>query len=130
MILDLAAPVVRGGMMSADNLAEAILDAIYEGTGPVLSVYSFNFAPNETVGQLLVRISTASGIPHKKIRVSSVSKIQALGLQIVHDDSNDQAPCHYHIVFPDEPTSLEIEKLVSVFDDPIENPTGGKVNKT
>lgn len=116
-------PVLRGGVPDAHRWQESLLDAFDIEGRHLLSVNGFNRNLNESDEDLYFRVASIGDIKHGKVSAALVSSIRNLGLEIEHDPSGSQAPNHFHIVFPDEPTTVDVQRLIDIFSAPFPNPT-------
>lgn len=114
--------VVRGGTPDDERWLDSILDAIDEGQEPVLSVFCDRRAEGEDMLKTIFRIASTADIPHGKVSATTVGKIINLGLKLEYDASNGQSENHFHIVFPAEPSIMEVRELIGVFSEPFPNP--------
>lgn len=114
--------VMRGGTPNEERWLDAILDAVDEGQEPVLSVFCDNKHETGDLHEVLYRIASTGDIPHGKVSVTTAGKVRGLGLTLEHDPSNGQSDNHFHIVFPVEPSIIEVRELIGVFSEPFPNP--------
>lgn len=115
-------PVLRGGMPNSERWHESILDALDIEGRPLLSVNAANRQDGESDIDVCTRIALEGDIKHGKVVAATAGMIRKFGCSLEHDDSNGQAPNHFHIVFTDEPTTVDIRELINVFSDPFPNP--------
>lgn len=114
--------IIRGGLPDAERWLDSILDAVDEGQKPVLSVFGENRQGSEDILDTIYRIVSTAKIPHSKVAATTPSKVLQLGLNLEHDASNGQSENHFHIVFPAEPSIIEVRALIEVFSEPFQNP--------
>lgn len=122
MRLEDESPVMRGGVPDLDRWHDAVLDSLDESNQAVLSVFAANRHKDESDATLFRRIAELAEIPHRNVAIATAGMVRELGLTLEHDDSDGQAGNHFHIVFPAEPTKVEMQGLIGVFSDPFPNP--------
>lgn len=115
-------PVLRGGIPDSERWHESILDAIDVDGRPLLSVNASHREPGESGIDAFTRIALEGDIKHGKVVATTAGMIRNIGCYLEHDSSNGQAPNHFHIVFTDEPTTVDIRELINVFSEPFPNP--------
>ena len=115
-------PVLRGGIPNSERWYESILDALDIDGRPVLSVNAGNRQIGEADLDVYTRVALEGGIKHGQVSVTTAGKIRNVGCSLEHDDSNGQAPNHFHIVFTGEPTRVDVQDLIDVFSVPFPNP--------
>lgn len=124
------AHVVRGGTIrSAAVLLEKVREAIEDGDGPVVSVFCDVDRSDDSAGLTLTELSTESDIPHSKLQVSTVGRLSAGGFALTLDVSNGQPRTHHHVTIGEPVEESTLVRFIECFDEPILNPTGGKVRR-
>ncbi|UOW01259.1 hypothetical protein [Agrococcus sp. SCSIO52902] len=114
--------VVRGGSLrDAREIRELVLDNADMGT-PALSVFVDAPRPDETEEECIERICRVQGIPHGKIQLSSVSRLEAAGFRLTHEPGGNQGPHHYHVHFDVPVEQSQAEGFVASFESPVPNP--------
>lgn len=117
--------VVRGGIKrTTDSLVEVVKDAAAQGYGNVISVFADVIGENESIEDALFRICESVDIPHKQIQVSNVQRLIDEKFSI-EPYTFDMHEMHCHVVMG-IPFTESIPKFVDCFDEPQQNPTGGK----
>lgn len=115
--------VVRGGtFVDANALLESIEDAVDLGYGPVLSVFVGPRESHRDFRSCVRDICVDAQVPHGKVRLSSPMRLRAQGFELIHDTSDGQPESHFHVLFPDDPTSVDVARFIACFDAPILNP--------
>jgi hypothetical protein len=118
--------VVRGGIFSdPDLILEVVEDAIDMGYGPVLSVFVGKIAAHDNVESSVRAACVDGSIPHGKVRFCHARELIDAGFELVHDTSAGQPECHFHVLFPEEPTSVDADRFIRCFGEPIKNPAKG-----
>lgn len=112
-------------MNDIDAVLDAVLNAQEDGEGPVLSVYVGTAAQDEDQDSLTHRLCRDADVPHKQVRRTTVQDLLDAGFKLEHSVSEGEPDCHFHVVFPENLSSLEIEKFIECFEPPVPNPTGG-----
>lgn len=110
--------------MGIEGLLESVEDAIDDGAGPVLSVYIGNARDGESREGLRLRLCLEADVPHRQIRETTVGRLSAAGITLVHSVAEGEPLCHFHILFAGIPSIVDLETLVNCFDSPIPNPAG------
>jgi hypothetical protein len=72
----------------------------------------------------LEEIGIRAGLPHRVLRPSTVGRIRAIGLIPRRDPPPE---LHVSIVFGDRPEVQDLARLVSVFDRPVRNTFGPRI---
>ena len=115
--------VIRGGLFpTADNVLTAVSDSYEDGDGAVASVFVGAREEGESRDQALRRLSIEANLPHSKIRVASLSALEAAGFELTQDTSDGQPPCHYNVVFTEPPHIDQAKLFEGCFGAPIANP--------
>jgi hypothetical protein len=78
-------------MGEAQSVLDAVLDAIEDDEGPVLSVYIGSPDPTESLDQLTERLCKEADVPHKKIRRCTVQDLLNAGFKIEHSVAGSRA---------------------------------------
>lgn len=76
-----------------------------------LSVWS---VPGATHEEIVAVARTNGAIPNRKVRVSTVERVCALGCKLVQS----QFDGHYELVLPGSPDDMDWEALIDAFDGP------------
>ncbi|WKT88780.1 hypothetical protein QYR02_15240 [Microbacterium maritypicum] len=115
--------VVRGGIFNDPELIlEALEDAIDMGYGPVLSVFLGKLSENGDVDASVAAACKDGKVPHGKIRLTRVKNLRDSNFELTQDTSEGQPECHFHVHFPEAPTSVDASRFIGCFDEPIKNP--------
>lgn len=122
MNLEDDALVLRGGIPDENRWLQAVLDALDEGSQPVLSVFANNYDTGENETQLIRRIAMNADIKHGKVAVTTAGRIRALGLRLEHDPTQGQSENHFHVVFATAPSKIMVRDLIRIFSVPFPNP--------
>jgi hypothetical protein len=95
--------------MTAGDLARSAHRHFLKRNQFALSVYS---------REARDKASLAANVMHQQIRVSSVGAIRAVGFDVI----SDGRPDHCLILFPNEPSQEDLERLTGCFSEPEPNP--------
>lgn len=115
--------VVRGGILADPAaLLESIEDAIDLGIGAVLSVFLGDPADHDDLHSCVRDVCSDADVQHNKVRLSTVNRLRQARFEFEHDPSENQGDAHFHVLFPDDPTIVDVERFISCFDEPIPNP--------
>lgn len=118
------AVVIRGGVFSnPEAILDLVLDATEAGYGPELSVWIADPWDHGGFDGAILHLCSEAGVPHKKVRCSTVGRLREQGFALKLDMSDGQPECHHHVIFPSDPTIADAERFINCFDPPIPNPT-------
>lgn len=118
---------VRGGTLrDPERIRAKVLDAIEDGDGPVLSLWSDDPHEDEHREDLVRRLSVDGDIPHKSLQVGSVGAIRAAVSDFRQDSSSGEPVTHFHAVFSEPVALSQVEAFILAMNTPEPNPTGGK----
>lgn len=109
-ILDDEWIVVRFGLMELAHVRKAIQKANLMGNGFELSFFG-GTDPEE-----IARIAMA---PQGKMRLSTVGRLRASGFDVYRDEPPEG---HLGLRWTGMPDDKELEDLISLFEEPVENP--------
>lgn len=109
-----------------DVLKEKVNDAIEDGDGAVISVFCDTKRTDDDEGMSLYELCAESGIPHRKVQVTTVSRLQEEGFELILDTSGEQQITHHHVGVPEPVQESRLQAFIDCFDEPVANPTGGK----
>ncbi|WP_157560172.1 hypothetical protein [Microbacterium sp. H83] len=115
--------VIRGGILAdPEALLEALEDSSDLGEGPVLSVWVGTPAEHKSLAACVRDVCLGADVRHGKVRLTTSKRLRDAGFELEHDTSDGQAESHFHVLFPDDPTMVEVNRFIDCFDDPIPNP--------
>lgn len=115
--------VVRGGILAnPEALLESVEDAIDLGLGAVLSVYIGDPTDFDDLDDCVREVCREADVQHNKVRLSTANRLRHERFEFEHDASDGQGELHFHVLFPDDPTIVDIERFIGCFDEPIPNP--------
>lgn len=115
--------VARGGVnRDAAEILEAVLDVLYDSNKPVLSVCCSDREPDETYEGWQERICRAGRLKNGKIQWSTLGQLRALGLPVVWEAGDGEAPNHHHVYFQEPVTESQVRAFVECFSEPQPNP--------
>jgi hypothetical protein len=104
--------VVRAGVMSYEDVSNSVETESLEDSGYFgLSTQSL---PDKTADEIM----EASGLPHRKMRVSTIGRLRKAGFVVDHFDDDG----HCLIMFDQLPSEAEYESLQAAFDAAIVSP--------
>jgi hypothetical protein len=109
----------RGGVSDLRSLQAAIVSAVDDEDVQRPELTVFRVLPHETVAAVVAR--NAVQARYKKVRLSSVGALRALGFELVDCDEDG----HCQVVFDKEPTNAELERFASAFGRPEPAPVSG-----
>lgn len=126
MALHRDALVIRGGnVRDVEALKGKVEDAIEDGDGAVISVFcDVTRTDNEAMN--LYELCAASEVAHTKVQVTTVSRLRKQGFEPILDISNGQRSTHHHVELSEPVQESELQAFIDCFDEPVDNPTGGK----
>jgi hypothetical protein len=108
------AHVVRGGVMSLDNLRTNV-EAHFDEYGEyAISVFS-------VPGMSVYELALLAKRPNRTMRVSACARIRGLGYEIVRSEE-EGGPGHADIKLPEEPTDEILQSIADAFGAPEPNP--------
>lgn len=115
--------VARGGAnRDASALYEEVLDHLDSSNKPVLSVFSNDQDANETIDEWEYRICRTAGFPHNKVQWATLGSLRAIGLSVVWEVGDGEAPNHHHVYFQLPVTESQLRAFVECFSEPRLNP--------
>lgn len=110
--------VVRGGLM--DDL-EHLREQAQDDQG-YLSIFVGTRQGTETFDAVVKRLCAAAPLPNRKIRISSVGRLRAVGCELEHVPPPPH--CHFNVLLGTV-TTERLEVFRAAFDVPMKNPVEG-----
>lgn len=74
----------------------------------------------------LEQLWAIADLPHTKMQVTTVERLQAAGVELILDVSDGQPLTHHHAKLPEPVGEYSAQKFIDCFDMPIPTPGGGK----
>ncbi|WAC54256.1 hypothetical protein [Gordonia sp. SL306] len=122
------ATVIRAGKIrDAEILGVRVENAVRDGYGPVVSVFCDVDRSASASGMTLFELCIVSRIPHSTVQLTTVSRLAEQGFELELDTTDGQARTHHQVTMTWPVEQSELARFVACFDEPILNPTGGKV---
>jgi hypothetical protein len=114
--------VIRGGLFpTADDVLTAVTDAFDDGFGAVLSVQVAHRRGGETEDEAVARVCRLAKVPNGKVRLARAGPLSA-DFPMTQDSTDGQPETHFHVHFPEPPSSVDAQRFVDHFGTPIPNP--------
>lgn len=101
---------------------EDVLDNLDSSNQPVLSVFSCEQGPDETLSDWEDRICRTAGLRHNKVQWTTMAALRAKGLAIVWEVGDGEPPNHHHVYFQEPVTESQLRAFVECFSEPRPNP--------
>jgi hypothetical protein len=118
---------VRAGIVRDPNkVFKNAQKAADHGFGHVLSVHCDVYCTDDGPGMTLGQLWAITGLPHTKMQVSTVERLEAVGVELTLDVSDGQPLTRHHAKLPEPMGESSAQKFIDYFDMPIPTPGGGK----